>query len=100
MPEWLPALLEVAPQVGVGALLAWLLLRVWGMASADRGAYERGMAAAQQRYTNEIRELERKVDRLTVRIEELNKMLDDERSARRLAQDAAWQVRQSDPRKP
>lgn len=103
MPEWLPALLEVAPQIGIAAFLAWLLLRVWDRASTDRGSYEQGLADAQQRYAKaledararyqqDIRALEEKVDRLTARIEELNRLLDEERAARRAAQDQAWRT--------
>lgn len=101
MPEWLPTLVDVAPQLGIAAFLAWLLLRVWDRAATDRTTYERGLSDAQQRYRQSLEAAQQRNDHdtdalrseiewLHRRIEELNRALDEEREARRRAQEAAW----------
>jgi TolA-binding protein len=99
--DWLPALIGATPQIGIAAFLAWLLLRVWDRASSDRTSYEQGMQDAQSRYATaleaaharheaDMQKMREQVERLSARVEELHTQLDEERAARRAAQDAAW----------
>lgn len=99
--EWMPAVLGAAPQLGLVAFLALVLFKIWGNATTDRTSYEQGLQDAQeryakalehtqQRYQNDMQALRDEVARLSKRIEELNALLDEERAARRAAQEAAW----------
>lgn len=93
MPEWLPTLLDVVPQIGIAGFLAWLLLRVWDRSSTDRSTYEADRDAAQQRYQASLeaaqQRYEREITRLRQLVDDLNVELDAERAARRAAQDEA-----------
>lgn len=113
MPDPLLAgLLSAAPEMAVASVLGVLLFGVWRYARADRTSYEAGLAAAQTRYAadlerltkahdaewvrvtkahdDELGELRVEIRQLRQQVDELNRKLDDERAARRAAQDDAW----------
>lgn len=100
------SLVAAAPQLGVGGILLTLLVYVLRNWSTDRNDYRVGLAAAQERYTAELHrintahdaemaELRKDIQSLRERVDYLNHVLDQERTARRAAEDEAAKARRA-----
>ncbi|GGM65282.1 hypothetical protein GCM10012275_39780 [Longimycelium tulufanense] len=99
-------LLTAAPQLGVAGVLVALLAYVLRHASADRSDYRAALVAAEQRHATEldrmqqahaaeIAELHARLDSQQKQIDELHRLLDDERRRRWRAEDVAARARRT-----
>jgi cell division protein FtsB len=85
----LPALVSAAPQLGVAGVLLLLLGLTLRTSSQDRADYRTQLADAAKRHTEELDELKSDIKELRKEIDDLNAKLDEERAARRRAEDMA-----------
>ncbi len=96
----LQALATKLPELGATGVLVFLVLRLWDAARGDRSDYRTALDAAETRHATELERvrtvhqqeidaLRASVGELTRRVEQLNVALDEERSARRRAEDKA-----------
>lgn len=103
MDAVLQALITAAPQLGVAGVLLTILGLLLRQAGQDRSDYRTSLAEAakrhsselsdrEKRYNEDISDLQREVDKLRARIDQLETELDLEREARRKAEDMAAQA--------
>jgi TolA-binding protein len=98
------ALTANAGQLGVGAVVLYLLIYVMRHASSDRGDYRTALEAAEKRHATEIERINKEHDKeiadlrkdladLRKQVDDLNTALDLEREQRRKAEDLAADAR-------
>lgn len=106
MDAILPALFSAAPQLGVAGLLLVILVLVMRREASDRADYRAALEVAAKRHDEEvdrmrkahdaeIAELKADVALLEQKVAELQARLDQEREARRRAEDMAAEVRRN-----